>query len=149
VNINFKKWYFLLQKWTVSLVWAVLVVTLSTSFVMGVNIGGPNVYNSVSLSFLFLIIFIILQFIIPWARGYPFPCQKDEGVARWVAHVWWGCNYDDVSLMNKTGYYYLPEVPPGKLILQSLIDSIHTICFVVGGAVGGLTGQYWYQILTR
>ena len=31
--------------------WAVLVVTLSTSFVMGVNIGGPNDYNSVSLLF--------------------------------------------------------------------------------------------------
>ncbi|CAF4334533.1 unnamed protein product, partial [Adineta steineri] len=29
------------QGWTSSLIWAVLVVTFSTSFVMGVNIGGP------------------------------------------------------------------------------------------------------------
>lgn len=47
-NIRFKTIFFLLKKWTSSLIWAVLVVTLSTSFVMGVNIGGPNVYNSVS-----------------------------------------------------------------------------------------------------
>jgi hypothetical protein len=40
-----------LQKWTSSLIWAILVVTLSTSFPMGVNIGGPNVYNSVSFLF--------------------------------------------------------------------------------------------------
>jgi len=51
--------------------------------------------------------------------------------------------------MNKTGYYYLPEVPSSERIMQSIIDSIHTICFVIGGAVGGLTGQYWYLILTR
>ena len=37
-----------LKRWTFSLIKAVLIVTLSTSFVMGVNIGGPNVYNSVS-----------------------------------------------------------------------------------------------------
>ncbi len=43
----------ILQRWTSSLVWTVLVVTLSTSFVMGVNIGGPNVYNSVSSSSLY------------------------------------------------------------------------------------------------
>ena len=51
--------------------------------------------------------------------------------------------------MNRTGYYYLPEVPSDKLALQRLIDAIHTICFTVGGAIGGLTGQYWYSFLTR
>ncbi|CAF1657090.1 unnamed protein product, partial [Adineta ricciae] len=84
------------QKWTSSLIWTVLVVTLSTSFVMGVNNGGPNQYNS---------------FIVPWARGYPFPCQKADDAARWVATVWWNCNYTAISLFNKTGYYYLPAIP--------------------------------------
>jgi hypothetical protein len=89
------------------------------------------------------------QFIIPWARGYPFPCQKEDDVARWVARVWWNCDYTDASSLNKTGYYYLPAVPSNKRITQSLIDAIHTICFVIGGAVGGLTGHCWYFILTR
>ncbi|CAF1206134.1 unnamed protein product [Adineta steineri] len=122
------------QGWTSSLIWAVLVVTFSTSFVMGVNIGGPNIYN---------------LFIVPWARGYPFPCQKDEDVAQWVARVWWDCDYTDVSLWNITGYYYLPPVPANRQISQHVIDAAHTICFVIGGAIGGLTGQYWYSYLTR
>lgn len=45
------------QKWTSTLIKAVLVVTLSTSFVMGVNIGGPNVYNSVDKSEIFALFF--------------------------------------------------------------------------------------------
>ncbi|CAF3400833.1 unnamed protein product [Rotaria socialis] len=122
------------QKWTSTLIWSTLVVTFSTSFVMGVNIGGPNVYNA---------------FIVPWTRGYPFPCQKDAGVAQWVAGVWWNCNYDNVSHMNKTGYYYLPEVPTNREPIQRLIDAMHTICFVLGGTIGGFTGQYWYIFLTR
>ncbi|CAF1395690.1 unnamed protein product [Adineta ricciae] len=122
------------QKWTSSLIWAVLVVTFSTSFVMGVNNGGPNQYNS---------------FIIPWARGYPFPCQKADGVAQWVATVWWGCNYTATSYFNKTGYYYLPRIPVDKQVVQSIIDSMHSICLVIGGTIGGLTGQYWYLLFTR
>jgi hypothetical protein len=51
--------------------------------------------------------------------------------------------------MNKSGYYYLPEVPSSKQVLQDVIDAAHTICFVIGGAVGGLTGQYWYIFMTR
>lgn len=93
--------------------------------------------------------FILLQFIVPWTRGYPFPCQKDEDVARWVARVWWGCNYRDVSSMNFSGYYYLPEVPTDRQVVQHLIDAIHTVCFTVGGTIGGLTGHYWYWFLTR
>ncbi|CAF1564393.1 unnamed protein product [Rotaria sp. Silwood1] len=122
------------QNWTPTLIWATLVVTLSTSFVMGVNIGGPNVYNT---------------FIVPWVRGYPFPCQKDTDMGRWVSRVWWNCNYHDVSLMNKTGYYYLPDVPINRQPIQQLIDAMHTVCFVIGGTIGGLTGQYWYIFLTR
>lgn len=38
---------FYLQKWTKPLVWAVIVVTFSTSFVMSVNTGGPSLYNGV------------------------------------------------------------------------------------------------------
>ncbi len=63
--------------------------------------------------------------------------------------MWWDCNYNDVFLMNKTGYYYLPAVPSNKQVLQRFIDSIHTICFTVGGALGGMTGHYWYSFLTR
>lgn len=66
-----------------------------------------------------------------------------------MAHVWWNCNYRDVALFNRTGYYYLPEVPRDKQTLQRLIDAIHTICFTVGGAIGSFTGQYWYSFLTR
>ena len=51
--------------------------------------------------------------------------------------------------MNRTGYYYLPEVSSNKQILQKFIDSFHTICFTLGGAGGGLTGQYWYFFLSR
>ncbi|CAF1448017.1 unnamed protein product [Adineta ricciae] len=104
------------QKWTSSLIWTVLVVTLSTSFVMGVNNGGPNQYNS---------------FIVPWARGYPFPCQKADDAARWVATVWWN------------------SIPADKQVLQSIIDAAHSICFVIGGTIGGLTGQYWYLLFTK
>ncbi len=51
--------------------------------------------------------------------------------------------------MNKTGYYYLPEVPKNKQVLQNFIDAIHTICFTIGGTIGGFTGQYWYLFFTR
>jgi hypothetical protein len=51
--------------------------------------------------------------------------------------------------MNKTGYYYLPAVPADKQTFQAFFDSIYTICFTVGGIIGGMTGQYWYLILTR
>ena len=142
---------FYFQKWTSTLIWTILVVTLSTSFVMGVNIGGPNVYDSVSL-FSFVstnYLLLIKQFIIPWARGYPFPCQKDTGVAQWVARVWWNCDYSNDSLKNITNYYYLPEVPINEQPLQRIIDGIHTISFVIGGTIGSWTGQYWYTFLTR
>ncbi len=51
--------------------------------------------------------------------------------------------------MNKTGYYYLPKVSRNKQVLQCFIDSIHTICFTIGGAISGMMGQYWYTFLTR
>ncbi|CAF1182578.1 unnamed protein product [Adineta ricciae] len=122
------------QRWTLSLIKAVLIVTLSTSFVMGVNIGGPNVYNS---------------FIVPWTRGYPFPCQKDDETAQWIAQVWWKCDYKKTLLFNKTGYYYLPTTPMDKQVWERFTDAIHTICFVSGGTVGGFTAKYWYKYLTR
>jgi hypothetical protein len=70
-------------------------------------------------------------------------------VAQWVAQVWWGCDYHDVTLMNQTGYYYLPQVPSNRVVIQGVIDVAHSICFVLGGTIGGLTGQYWYLFLTR
>ena len=70
-------------------------------------------------------------------------------MAQWVARIWWDCNYHDIALFNRTGYYYLPEVRHDKQSLQRLIDGIHTICFTIGGAIGGFTGQYWYSFLTR
>ncbi len=66
-----------------------------------------------------------------------------------MATVWWGCNYTAISLFNATGYYYLPAVPADRQVWQSVVDTAHTICFVVGGTVGGMTGQYWYLFLTR
>ncbi|CAF1454243.1 unnamed protein product [Adineta ricciae] len=133
-NLQFVKREHESCKWTSSLIWAALIVTFSTSFVMGVNNGGPNQYNS---------------FIIPWTRGYPFPYQKADGVAQWVATVWWDCNYTATSSFNKTGYYYLPRIPVDKQVVQSIVDSMHSICLVIGGTIGGLTGQYWYLLFTR
>ncbi|UJR29332.1 hypothetical protein I4U23_010544 [Adineta vaga] len=122
------------QKWTKPLVWAVIVVTFSTSFVMGVNTGGPSLYNG---------------FITPWLRGYPFPCQKEGSTSQWIAHIWLGCDYVNTASKNRNGYYYLPSIPEKRRVAQNFIDSLHGIIFVIGAAVGGFTGQYWYLFLTR
>ncbi|CAF1101965.1 unnamed protein product [Adineta steineri] len=122
------------QRWTFSLIWAVIIVTFSTSFVMGVNTGGPNLYNG---------------FIIPWLRGYPFPCQKDDSTSQWIARVWSGCDYINVLARNYTGYYYLPAMPANSYVAQNFIDSLHGILFVVGATIGSFTGQYWYKYFTR
>ena len=66
-----------------------------------------------------------------------------------MASVWWGCTYPNSSLTNTLDYYYLPQVPPNRRNIQDLLDAVHTICFVGGGAIGGLTGHYWYGFLTR
>ncbi|UJR29378.1 hypothetical protein I4U23_010590 [Adineta vaga] len=122
------------QKWTSSLIWAVIIVTFSTSFVMGVNTGGPNLYNG---------------FITPWLRGYPFPCQKEDSTSQWIARVWLGCDYVNTALKNQNGYYYLPSIPEKRRVAQNFIDSLHGIIFVIGAAIGSFTGQYWYLFLTR
>ncbi|CAF1255973.1 unnamed protein product [Adineta ricciae] len=122
------------QKWTKPMIWAVIVVTFSTSFVMGVNTGGPSLYNG---------------FITPWLRGYPFPCQKEGSTSQWIATVWSGCDYIHTASKNENGYYYLPAVPKSQRVTQNFLDSLHGIVFVIGAAVGGFTGQYWYLCLTR
>ncbi|CAF3719621.1 unnamed protein product [Adineta steineri] len=121
------------QKWTSTLILSIIIVVLSTSFVMGVNIGGPNLYNG---------------FMVPWARGYPFPCQKEIGTAQWIARKWWNCVYNDTTV-NSNGYYYLPEIPKDNLIGQRLQDSLHNILFVIGGFIGAYSGQFWYKCLSR
>ena len=134
------------------MIWAVIVVTFSTSFVMGVNTGGPSLYNGVK-SFtrmrnsLYAISFS--QFITPWLRGYPFPCQKEGSTSQWIATVWSGCDYIHTASKNHNGYYYLPAVPASQHVIQNFLDSLHGIVFVIGAAVGGFTGQYWYLYLTR
>lgn len=92
---------------------------------------------------------IFLKFIIPWTRGHPFPCQKSDDTAQWIARVWWNCDYENTSRFNKTGYYYLPMIPIKEQAWQQFIDAIHTVCFVLGGTVGGMTAKYWYIYLTR
>ncbi|CAF1201470.1 unnamed protein product [Adineta ricciae] len=121
------------QKWTVSLLISIIIVVASTSFVMGVNIGGPNLYNG---------------FVTPWARGYPFPCQKEDNTSQWIAREWWNCVYNDTR-KNENGFYYLPEVPKNQLITQGLRDSLHNVLFVIGGFIGAYSGQYWYKCLSR
>ncbi|CAF4499288.1 unnamed protein product [Rotaria socialis] len=121
------------QKWTSSLLMSVIVVSLSTSFVMGVNIGGPNLYNG---------------FIVPWTRGHPFPCQKEGSTSQWIARKWWYCVYNDTT-KNTNGYYYLPEILKKNLIGQRLKDSLHNVLFVIGGFIGAYSGQYWYRCLSR
>ncbi len=89
-----------------------------------------------------------IQFITPWTRGYPFPCQKESDTSKWIARKWWDCDYDD-STKNNTGYYYLPEVPKKDLIGQRMKDSLHTVLFVIGGFIGAYSGQFWYKCLSR
>ncbi|CAF4077615.1 unnamed protein product [Rotaria sp. Silwood2] len=121
------------QRWTSSLLMSVIIVVLSTSFVMGVNIGGPNLYNG---------------FIVPWTRGHPFPCQKEGSTSQWIARKWWDCVYNDTA-KNLNGYYYLPDISKKTLIGQRLKDSIHNVLFVIGGFIGAYSGQYWYKCLSR
>lgn len=52
-------------------------------------------------------------------------------------------------MINRFGYYFLPTIPQERRMIQDLFDSFPTICFVIGGAFGALTGQYWYRFLTR
>ncbi|CAF3337814.1 unnamed protein product [Rotaria sp. Silwood1] len=100
---------------------------------MGVNIGGPNLYNG---------------FIVPWTRGHPFPCQKEGSTSQWIARKWWDCVYNDTT-KNLNGYYYLPEISTKALIGQRLKDSMHNVLFVIGGFIGAFSGQYWYKCLSR
>ncbi|CAF1094260.1 unnamed protein product, partial [Didymodactylos carnosus] len=100
---------------------------------MGVHIGGPNLYNG---------------FTMPWARGQPYPCQKNDSSSQWIAKKWWSCEYPDHKAQGN--YYYLPLIN-GKLeyLRQKFKDSIHTVLFVIGGFIGAFTGQYWYKYLSR
>ncbi|UJR33853.1 hypothetical protein I4U23_021275 [Adineta vaga] len=121
------------QKWTSSLLFSVIIVVLSTSFVMGVNIGGANLYNG---------------FIIPWTRGYPFPCQKEDNTPKWIAQKWWNCSYDGTTI-GVYGFYELPKISKNQLLAQRMRDSLHTVLFVIGGFIGAYSGQYWYKCLSR
>lgn len=89
-----------------------------------------------------------IQFIVPWTRGYPFPCQKDGSTSQWIARTWWSCVYNDTT-KDVNGYYYLPEVPKKQLVGQRLKDSIHNVLFVIGGFSGAYSGQFWYKFLSR
>ncbi len=95
-----------------------------------------------------LLPFFYIQFIVPWARGYPFPCQKETGTAQWIARHWWGCD-DNGTQKNEHGYYFLPDVPANKLVGQRMKDALHTVFFVIGGFIGAYSGQFWYKCLSR